>query len=390
MCRFPPSANRWSGVSRTMLALLCLTFGNVGLVSAADDQLVAPAGIAYAERGYGWLLTDADGKTLYHYAFDQTPGQSACNDRCASRWPPVAVLDADASAPSDEWSHVNRADGSLQWAYRDKPLYRYVADAHPGNTFGDRFQRQWTLAQRFRHAPRGVDVARADPGYVLTDNNGAVLYYSTEESEDRIGCDAICARTWRPLAAPLMASAQIEHWTSVRRPDGSRQWAHKGRPVYTYAGDRLAGDTRGHELGPWRAVVVEPRPETPDWVRVHFSDSSMLVLADPQGRTLYTRSLVQIRSYALAAIRPCDPECPGSDWEPALFAQDQARPRSNDAHWALQTREDGSEQWLYNGEPVYVNRRDGKMPGLLNGIRGGDRAWMVLTLSGEQIPGTFN
>jgi predicted lipoprotein with Yx(FWY)xxD motif len=34
-------------------------------------------------------------------------------------------------------------------------------------------------------------------------------------------------------------------YTVVTRDDGSRQWAYKGKPVYTYKPDQKAGDRSG-------------------------------------------------------------------------------------------------------------------------------------------------
>ena len=46
-------------------------------------------------------------------------------------------------------------------------------------------------------------------------------------------------------------------WEVATRPDGSKQWAYKGSPLYTYAGDRKPGDIEGNN----RHVVVYGDPE---------------------------------------------------------------------------------------------------------------------------------
>jgi predicted lipoprotein with Yx(FWY)xxD motif len=67
-----------------------------------------------------------DGKALYTFARDTTPGKSACNGQCATNWPPLA---AAADAKDDgQWSVVTRDDGAKMWAYKGKPLYTYVRD----------------------------------------------------------------------------------------------------------------------------------------------------------------------------------------------------------------------------------------------------------------------
>lgn len=70
-----------------------------------------------------------DGKPLYTFANDRTPGKSACNGQCAAAWPPLAA--APGAVSEGDWTVITRDDGSKQWAYKGKPLYTYRADA-PG------------------------------------------------------------------------------------------------------------------------------------------------------------------------------------------------------------------------------------------------------------------
>ena len=52
----------------------------------------------------------------------------------------------------------------------------------------------------------------------------------------------------RPPATPAMAAASDQPagaYTIVMRDDGARQWAYKGKPVYTYQADQKPGDRAG-------------------------------------------------------------------------------------------------------------------------------------------------
>src|SRR3954453_15868320 len=94
--------------------------GALVAASVALAQTATPAKIA--ETSKGKALVDAKGMTLYTFDKDAT-GKSNCNGTCAQNWPP---LKADASAKaSGEWSPVKRDDGSMQWAYKGKPLYTW-------------------------------------------------------------------------------------------------------------------------------------------------------------------------------------------------------------------------------------------------------------------------
>lgn len=92
------------------------------------------------------VLTNAAGMTLY--TFDKDPAdasKSVCNDQCAKNWPPLA---ADGMAKADgDWKAVKRDDGSMQWAYKGKPLYLWTKDQKPGDRTGDGVNGVWKVAQ---------------------------------------------------------------------------------------------------------------------------------------------------------------------------------------------------------------------------------------------------
>jgi predicted lipoprotein with Yx(FWY)xxD motif len=60
-------------------------------------------------------------------------------------------------------------------------------------------------------------------------------------------CNGPCATLWPPLVAQADA-APTGDYTVVTRADGSRQWAYKGWPLYTYSKDTKAGDATGDKF----------------------------------------------------------------------------------------------------------------------------------------------
>ena len=54
-------------------------------------------------------LVDSKGKPLYTFVRDGTLGISACNDACATAWPPMAATAADK--PMGDWAIITRNDG---------------------------------------------------------------------------------------------------------------------------------------------------------------------------------------------------------------------------------------------------------------------------------------
>lgn len=117
--------------------LLALT-GGLLLALLGEAQAADPA---TTKDG---MLVDAKGMTLYTFDKD-SPGVSTCNDACADNWPPLAAT-ADAEE-SDDWTLVGRADGSWQWAYQGRPLYRFKQDKRPGDKLGDGKMDVWHVAR---------------------------------------------------------------------------------------------------------------------------------------------------------------------------------------------------------------------------------------------------
>jgi len=67
-------------------------------------------------------------------------------------------------------------------------------------------------------------------------------------------CNDKCAVLWPPLAADAGATARGD-WSVVTRNDGSKQWAHKGKPLYYWIKDQKPGDTTGDKVNNvWHVV----------------------------------------------------------------------------------------------------------------------------------------
>ena len=95
-------------------------------------QTSAPAKVAETPKGKA--LVDPNGMTLYTFDHDKTAGKSACNGKCAANWPPFTAP-ADATG-NGNWTVIVRNDASKQWAYKGKPLYRWMDDKKPGDADG--------------------------------------------------------------------------------------------------------------------------------------------------------------------------------------------------------------------------------------------------------------
>lgn len=92
-------------------------------------------------------------------------------------------------------------------------------------------------------------------GTVLASQSGKTLYTFSKDGRDKSECTGKCAVNWPPFAAPAKADSAGD-WTVITRSDGERQWAFKDRPLYTFAKDHKAGQTRGNGLlnGAWQVA----------------------------------------------------------------------------------------------------------------------------------------
>ncbi|CAA7615809.1 conserved exported hypothetical protein [Candidatus Terasakiella magnetica] len=91
------------------------------------------------------------------------------------------------------------------------------------------------------------DVAKAmdtPAGKVLADAKGMTLYTFDQDMGGKSACNGPCAQNWPPLMAGADAKGHGD-WSVVTRDDGSKQWAVKGKPLYTFAKDAKSGETNG-------------------------------------------------------------------------------------------------------------------------------------------------
>jgi len=87
--------------------------------------------------------------------------------------------------------------------------------------------------------------AQTSLGPALADSSGMTLYIFARDIPGKSNCNDQCATNWPPLKAGDDATASGD-WTIIIRDDGGKQWAYKGKPLYTWSKDMKAGDTTGN------------------------------------------------------------------------------------------------------------------------------------------------
>lgn len=93
----------------------------------------------------GTVMTDMKGMTLYTYAKD-TSGVSNCTGQCLANWPAYVATSQGNNLPANI-SVIQRADGTLQYAWKGMPLYYYVKDGDAGDAYGDGVGGVWSVVK---------------------------------------------------------------------------------------------------------------------------------------------------------------------------------------------------------------------------------------------------
>ena len=238
----------------------------------------------------------------------------------------------------------------------------------------------WHIAIALKPRPPGTTFRGTVLGRVATDPAGKTLYV-----RDSGTCTGACLRTWAPFAAPWSATAQGDWSVVVRGDDASRQWAWRGKPLYTYRVETNSAELQGNGVDKiWRAVIVQPAPPLPPGVTVRPSDLGP-IFADAKGLTLYgTNELAK-----MVVEATCNAACVKTYWRPFVAAAG-AKPVGN---WSLSPQADGSQQWFYRAQPVFTFVEDSHA-GDINGEKfasggggqnGGFRPWPEASLKEEAL-----
>jgi predicted lipoprotein with Yx(FWY)xxD motif len=111
------------------------------------------------------------------------------------------------------------------------------------------------------HSKAVVKTMKVGGKTILTNRHGMTLYHLSVEKRGHFICtNSSCLSLWKPLVvAKGTTPIGAKSLGTVRRPDGRRQVAYKGGPLYTFVQDRKPGDMKGNgfkDVGVWRAVTV--------------------------------------------------------------------------------------------------------------------------------------
>ena len=99
-------------------------------------------------------------------------------------------------------------------------------------------------------------------GTILVNSQGMTLYHLSGEVNGKFICTSTaCLGVWHPLIASSSGtpSGTVGSLGTVKRPEGTIQVTYKGTPLYTFTGDKQAGEAQGQgikDVGVWSAVTT--------------------------------------------------------------------------------------------------------------------------------------
>lgn len=325
-------------------------------VVTATTAASSPTQVVEKQTDAGTYVLTANERSLYWNEKEASQAEITCLDQCLENWMPFEA--SPGQSGTGDWSIITRPDGILQWVYQGKPIYMFVGDTFPGARLGDgASQGAWQLLFTFRDVPAVMKIEPTFLGYVLADHDGQTLYFRDSDINESPEAVAINDKLWQPFEAPRLAIDQGD-WTIVPLDGAARQWAYKGKELYTFAKDIDPYDVRGHGVdGIWLAVILEKAPALPTWMTVQWTDIG-LAYADADGLTLYApRHIGRILS-----AQTCPEDCMNENWRMVL-----AKPGEKSAgNWIIRKNDSGELQWSYKGKLVYTNKKD-QGPGDIKG-----------------------
>jgi len=112
-----------------------------------------------------------------------------------------------------------------------------------------------------------VSLRRTTLGLILVNSRGHTLYLFAKDRSGRSACRGTCARFWPPLLSqgkPTGGSGvKSALLGTTKRSNGSLQVTYDKHPLYTYALDKRAGQTKGERISAfgarWYAVSATGR-----------------------------------------------------------------------------------------------------------------------------------
>jgi predicted lipoprotein with Yx(FWY)xxD motif len=223
-------------------------------------------------------------------------------------------------------------------------------------------------------------------GNYLTDGSGRALYLYSKDFPAASGaaastavsnCSGGCLTAWPVFHADAIAPGpglNAADFGELTRSDGTRQTTFHGWPLYYFASDAQATDTKGEGVGNVWFVLRDPFYSMLVMSSPAQGSGPALYLSTPDGMTLYYYTPDTVGTTATPPVSACTGSCLES-W-PAFVATGAVVPSKVAAALTSFDRGGGVLQSAWKGHPLYRFAAD-KKPGDVQGDKVGN-VWFVV------------
>lgn len=186
-------------------------------------------------------------------------------------------------------------------------------------------------------------------GSFLTDASGKTLYFFTKDVDGVSTCTDGCSTNWPVFfeeSLTVGSGLETKNFGTITRADGQKQTTYKGWPLYHFAKDETAGDTKGNG-----AVNNTFFVATPDYTVFVADKNGAKFLVDAEGRSLYQfdNDAVQVSNCTGGCLQV---------W-PQFFTPYTTVPTFLKASdFGTITRNDGKQQVTFRQKPLYYFASD--------------------------------
>ncbi len=220
-------------------------------------------------------------------------------------------------------------------------------------------------------------------GFTYANAVGKSLYtYDKDTEVGKSACYDDCAKNWPVAVAPANAKAFGE-WSIITRTDKTKQWAFKGKPLYSFVKDATVGDVKGNGAAQlWHNVKFQPEITQTGYVAMPFGMDLTEVetlnghaLVDSRRLVIYALDGKETRAKSACVTSTCP------DQFVPVAAGLLANPKGD---FTLVDRDDGVKQWSFRGKPIYTFSGD-HVPADANGV-GVDKKYQPVMFSKHFVP----
>jgi predicted lipoprotein with Yx(FWY)xxD motif len=223
-------------------------------------------------------------------------------------------------------------------------------------------------------------------GNYLTDGSGRALYLYSKDFPAASGaaastavsnCSGGCLTAWPVFHADAIAPGpglNAADFGELTRSDGTKQTTFHGWPLYYFASDAQATDTKGEGVGNVWFVLRDPFYSMLVMSTPGQGSGPALYLSTPGGMTLYYYAPDTVGTGAAPPVSACTGSCLEA-W-PAFLATGAVLPTKVAAALTRFDRGGGVLQSAWKGHPLYLFATD-KKPGDVKGDKAGN-VWFVV------------